>query len=176
MSIGIEKPAQRPPDYVFRSEYQQRLKEYCLYRMEQLRIFLPSLEFWGVEHILDHYFRGLDLVCEEIDSTVNDCETKRANVSWLITSNNCWLFWEDTHAIIQGQEPYLPDNILEIPAFKEEIRKRDEAEKARIREIERQESEDRSREWAIKDKEKRDARLCTELGISPKALAKLREG
>lgn len=118
MIFPTEKPSQRPPDYDFKVEYQQRLKDYCIYRAEQLRAFLPTLEFWGVGHVLDHYFRGLELVCEEIDNPINNSELKSRNCSWLLHSNDCnTLFGEDTYALIHGQEPTLPDDISEIPAY-----------------------------------------------------------
>lgn len=161
----------------FGPERQAKLKAYCEHRMEQVGQYVPVLEYFGATDAIRHYFRGLRLIANEMDSKTNDDRTKEENVYWLLRSNNCGLFFDDIHAIVNGLEPSLPDDILAIREYQDEVKRKEEEEKARIK----KEADDKA--WAemqkriakaeAERKKARQLQLAEELGIPIENLARL---
>jgi hypothetical protein len=157
---------------------QKRLKDYLLHRTEQLKEHAQVLEFFKAEEKLAPYLRGLSLIVEEIDGK-NDSRTKLDNTFHLLSNQGCSIFFKDLIAIVSGEEQPLPDDILLIPAYLAKMKlQEEEAERKRQDEQSRREREQLQEMWKQRDreaKERKQAELCSQLGISRKALAKLQE-
>ena len=110
----------------------------------------------------------------------NDSQTELDNVFFFLGSQGCSIFFDDLNAIVKGKELTLIDDPLEIPKHLAELeRQKEEAERKRQeaqREQERKQLEAMWRQREIEERERKKAELCAQLGISPKALAKLQEG
>lgn len=164
----------------FGPDRQQKLRAYCEHRIEQLEAYLPGLEYFGVGDALNHYFRGLNAIIAEMDLKTNDSETKESNALWLHSSNDCWLFSKDIWAIVAGQEPPLPDDILAIRDYLAEIERKEREEQARLKKI----ADDLAwaemqKRMAAKEAERQKRKreqLAEELGLDPEVLEKLKEG